>query len=164
METFSVLLALCGFPSQRSVTRNFDVFFDLRLYKQLNKQSRRLWFETSSRSLWRHCNVHAEAQSDGPHFTDDTFKCITLYERIWTSLKVSLKFMFVPKNPIDNLSATSKGSPNFLRHICVIVAQGSIIALWGTFRCVTWDVLWTFITAVQPLFHSTKHHLVKFSR
>ena len=38
METVSALLALCdenppvtdGFPSQRSLTRNFDVFFDLR--------------------------------------------------------------------------------------------------------------------------------------
>ena len=64
METFSSLLALCvgnspvtsEFPSQRPVTRNFDVFFDLCLNKRLSKQSRRRWFETSSRSLWRHCN------------------------------------------------------------------------------------------------------------
>ena len=45
-----------GFPSQRPVTRSFDVFFDLRLNKRLSKQSRRRWFETQSRSLWRHCN------------------------------------------------------------------------------------------------------------
>ena len=32
-------------------------FFDLRLNRQLSKQSRRRWFETPSRSLWRHCNV-----------------------------------------------------------------------------------------------------------
>ena len=58
------LLALCegnppvtgGFHSQRPVTRSFDVFLDLRLKKRLSKQSRRRWFETSSRSLWRHCN------------------------------------------------------------------------------------------------------------
>ena len=39
METFSTLVALCAgnspvngeFPSQRPVTRSFDVFFDLRL-------------------------------------------------------------------------------------------------------------------------------------
>ena len=35
METFSALLAICAgngeFPAQRPVTRNFDVFFDLRL-------------------------------------------------------------------------------------------------------------------------------------
>ena len=65
METFSALLALCAgnspvtgeFPSQRPVTWSFDVFFDLHLNKQLNKQSWGWWFETPSRSLWRHCNV-----------------------------------------------------------------------------------------------------------
>ena len=64
MAIFSALLALCvgnspvsgEFPSQRPVTRSFDVFFDLRLNKQLSKQSRRWWFETPSRSLWRHCD------------------------------------------------------------------------------------------------------------
>ena len=64
METFSALLALCEgnppvtgeFPAQRPVTRSFDVFFDLRLNKRLSKQSRRGWFETPSRSVWRHCN------------------------------------------------------------------------------------------------------------
>ena len=45
------------FPSHRPVTWCFDVFFDLRLNKQLSKQSRRQWFEAPSRSLWRHCNV-----------------------------------------------------------------------------------------------------------
>ena len=45
------------FPSQRPVTRSFDVFFDLRTSKRLSKQSRRWWFETPSRSLWRHSNV-----------------------------------------------------------------------------------------------------------
>ena len=44
------------FPSQRPVTRSFDIFFDLRLNKRLSKQSRRWWFEALSRSLWRHCN------------------------------------------------------------------------------------------------------------
>ena len=63
MKTFSALLALCegnppvtgGFPSQRPVTRSFDVFCDLCLNKRLSKEWRRWWFETSSRS-WRHCN------------------------------------------------------------------------------------------------------------
>ena len=36
------------FPSQRPVTRSFDVFFDLRLNKQLNKHLRRWQFETPS--------------------------------------------------------------------------------------------------------------------
>ena len=37
------------FPSQRPVTRSFDVFFDLTLNKQLSKQSWGWWFETPSR-------------------------------------------------------------------------------------------------------------------
>ena len=66
METFSALLAICAgnspvpgeFPTQRPVTRSFNVFFDLRLNKRLSKQSWGWWLETLSRPLWRHCNVH----------------------------------------------------------------------------------------------------------
>ena len=49
--------ATSGLPSQRPVTWSFDVFFDLRLSKQLSKQLRRRWFETTSRTLWSHANV-----------------------------------------------------------------------------------------------------------
>ena len=73
-----------GFPSQWPVTRSFDVFFGLGLNKRLGKQSKRRWFEKSSRSLWRHCNVFSpmaiHCQSDhheqslqcrpGPRFTN----------------------------------------------------------------------------------------------
>ena len=45
------------FPTQRPVTRSFDVFFDLRLNKRLSKQPWGWWFETLSRPLWRHRNV-----------------------------------------------------------------------------------------------------------
>ena len=45
-----------GFPSQRPVARSFGVFFDLRP-KRLSKQSRRRWFETPFRLLWRRCNA-----------------------------------------------------------------------------------------------------------
>ena len=44
-------------PTQRPVTRSFDVFFDLRLNKRLCKQPWGWWFETPSWSLWRQCNV-----------------------------------------------------------------------------------------------------------
>ena len=44
------------FPTQRPVTRSFGDFFDLRLNKRLSKQSWGWWFETLSRSLWRHRN------------------------------------------------------------------------------------------------------------
>ena len=72
METFFASLALCegnppvtgGFPSHRRVTRSFDVFFNLCLNKRLSKQSGRWWFQTPSRSLWRHCN----ASTYNPHW------------------------------------------------------------------------------------------------
>ena len=60
---FRVTSPLCGeftgpgeFPTQRPVTRSFDVFFDLRPNKRLSKQWRGWWFETLSRPFWRHRN------------------------------------------------------------------------------------------------------------
>ena len=65
METFSALLAICAgnspvpgeFPTQRLVTRSFDVYFDLRPNKRLSKQSWGWWFETPWHPLWRHRNA-----------------------------------------------------------------------------------------------------------
>ena len=70
MEPFFALLALCAgkspvtgeFSAQRSVTRSFDVFFDVRLNKWLSKQSRGWCFDTPPSSLWRHCNVEKQTQ------------------------------------------------------------------------------------------------------
>ena len=57
----------CHWPFVRGIHRSqvdsitkasnaeFWYFLDPRLNKRLRKQSRRRWFETSSRSLWRHC-------------------------------------------------------------------------------------------------------------
>ena len=52
---FRVTGPLCGeftgpgeFPTQRPVTRSFDVFFDLRLNKRLSKQPWGWWFQTPS--------------------------------------------------------------------------------------------------------------------
>ena len=78
---FRVTGPLCGeftgpgeFPTQRPVTRSFDVFFGLRLNKRLSKQPWGWWFETLSWSLWRHCNdiyslwpLHNIAQSMSPN-------------------------------------------------------------------------------------------------
>ena len=81
METFSALLAICAgnspvtgeLPTQRPVTRSFDVFFDLRPNKRLSQQSWGWWFQTSSCSLWCHCNAQL------------THKYST-YQEIWTVL------------------------------------------------------------------------------
>ena len=64
MEAFSALTAFCAgntpvtgeLPTQRPMTRSFDVFLDLRLKQQLSKQWRRRLFETPFRSLWLQCH------------------------------------------------------------------------------------------------------------
>ena len=65
MEILSALLSLCTgnslvtgeFPTQRPVTRSFDVSLICALNKRLREQSWGWWFEMPSRSLWRRCNV-----------------------------------------------------------------------------------------------------------
>ena len=63
METFSASLVIWGggggdspvsgeFPAQRPVTRNFNVFFGLRLNELLSEHSWGWWLETLSRPLW----------------------------------------------------------------------------------------------------------------
>ena len=72
METFSALLVICAgnspvpgeFPTQRPVTRSFDVFFDLCLNQRLSKESWGWWFETLSCRLWRHCINDCTSASD----------------------------------------------------------------------------------------------------
>ena len=44
------------------------------LNKWLNKQSWGWWFETQSRSLWRHCNVHHQNPAATPQESCDTIK------------------------------------------------------------------------------------------
>ena len=75
METFSALLALCAgnspvtgkFPSQRPVTRRFDVFFDLRLNKG--------WVNNrEADDLRRHC-AHYDVTNDS-WSTDDFDKVV----------------------------------------------------------------------------------------
>ena len=66
------------FPAQRPVTRNFDVFFDLRLIKQLSKQSRGWSFETLSHPLWRHRNGGRQRW-----WSLITPRCARVPKRIW---------------------------------------------------------------------------------
>ena len=68
---FRITGPLCGeftgpseFPTQRTVTRSFDVFFYLRLNKWLSKQPWSWWFETPSWSLWRQCNEKTSFKED----------------------------------------------------------------------------------------------------
>ena len=75
-------------------------------------------------------------RQNGRHFTDDIFKCIFLNENIWTSLKISLKF--VPKGGINNIPSlvqimawrqpgdkplSERIMFSLLMHICVTLPQ-----------------------------------------
>ena len=67
----SALLTLCAgnspvsgeIPSQRPVTRSFEVFFDLRRNERVSKQSWGWWFETPSRSLWHRSCITSKSIS-----------------------------------------------------------------------------------------------------
>ena len=84
----SSLLALCAgnspvtgeFPSQRPMMQRFDVFFDLRLNKQLSKQSWGWWLKMPSCSLWRQCKVQREPTQNGQHSADDIHNRISWNE------------------------------------------------------------------------------------
>ena len=93
MGTLSASLALCvgnspvngEFPAQRPVTRNFDVFFDHRLNKQLSKQSWGWWFEKPSRSLWPQYNG----------WNEPSRILISFYHHICVSYSYQKKFYIV---------------------------------------------------------------------
>ena len=92
METFSAFLAICAgyspvpgeFPTQRPVTRSFDVYFDLRPNKRLSKQWWGWRFETQSCSLWRHCNDYEDLGTIGIKLFEVTIKvlhsCLLYFE------------------------------------------------------------------------------------
>ena len=75
-------------PLTKASDADFDVFFDMHLNKRLSKQSWCWLFETSSRSLWRHCNGKSLIWNHG-HISQGTmrsdnwaFKCSeTIYNR-----------------------------------------------------------------------------------
>ena len=104
------------FPTQRPVTRSFDIFFDPRLNKRLIKQLWGRWFETRSCSLWRHCNggvaywspawcrssdnrttnqtgwrLYLRPGQNGQHYANDSFKAILFNENIWIKKTISFK-------------------------------------------------------------------------
>ena len=67
------------------VTQNF---FDLRLNTRLNIQSRRRWFETPSRSLWRQCDplgIIPDLLLDYFHHLFDHISCLNGFRRKYIS-------------------------------------------------------------------------------
>ena len=124
MKTFPALLALCegnppvtsGFPSQRRVSRSFDVFFDLRWNKQLSKQSRHRWSETPSRLLWRHCNrwhMRIRASTTRGWLR---FSCL----RTKRGIRYLIKFAFINQHLVSNTLLTLTTFPPLLTHNALI--------------------------------------------
>ena len=96
------------FPTQRPATRSFDVSFDLRLNKCLNKQSWGWWFETPSWSLWRHRNVATSVK-----VTHEPKGCCNMGHHPWINLKRKYRDIFVRSVllvliHISNISALTK--------------------------------------------------------
>ena len=75
-------------------------------------------------------------RQNGRQFPDDIFKCIFMNGNVWSSIKISLKF--VPDGPINNIPALVKMTAwcrtgdkplsepmmvNLLTHICVTRSQ-----------------------------------------
>ena len=80
---FRVTGPLCGeftgpgeFPTQRPVTRIFDVFLDLCLNKGLSKQPWGWWFENPSWSLWRHVMIIYAYPPYNPASVTKVFICV----------------------------------------------------------------------------------------
>ena len=103
METFSALLVLCAgnspvtgkFPWQRLMTRSFHIFLDMCLDKRLNKRWGRWWFDSPSRSLWRHCNVLVSWRGISRILILHMKRCIPLFSK---SLKIT--FFEMPMSSI----------------------------------------------------------------
>ena len=133
METFSALLVLytgnspvtSEFPSQRPVTRSFDVIFDLLLNKRFSKQSWGWWFEMPSCSLWHHCIM------DFCH-SPFSFYHYLCFNPVWV-----VKFVFW-------LSTTRVSS-------CVYGCHWQLSYL--QIMCNVWKALWDEITYPFPNFY-----------
>ena len=79
-----------NFPhTQRPVTRNFEVFFDLCLNKRLSEQSWGWWFETPSRPLWRHCDVLIVI------INGENLTCYARISRLKEIMKLMVTFFFL---------------------------------------------------------------------
>ena len=69
---------------QRLVTQSFDVLFHLRLNKRLSRPTRRRWFETPSRLIWRHRNGFFQQRNVSPtQFNYLEYSCGSYLAAIW---------------------------------------------------------------------------------
>ena len=82
-----------------NVTAPVNIF---RTSSSLIFQSSRIYVLSRKRNWWPSFNTLRRRQN-GRHLPDAIFKRIFLYENIWISLTISLKF--IPRIPINNIPA-----------------------------------------------------------
>ena len=143
------------FPSQRPVTRSFDVFFDLLLNKRLHKQSWGWWFETPSCPLWRHRNAALY------FWWPCCMRCQNIYRHN------NVRVPFIPKSPIG---WSHKSGPHWV-HIewCQDIEHlpsGPKCARWA--KHLGWDIYLNGHTSCRPKWCMcrslvTYHHINKWN-
>ena len=146
METFSTLLALSEgnppvtgeFPSQRVSNTDFNVFFNLRLNKRLSKQSRRRWFETPLRSLWRPFNVTVSFM-----IIRSLFCCALLCSGYAINFLIGWCFIFEFSN--IHLSCMVIGTSWIFKIILIVPGDSLIGILTASLRSSHYDPQWVMI-------------------
>ena len=93
MKTFP-----CFWPSQRPLAWRFDAFFNLRLNRRLSKQSRYRGSKTTSRLLWRHCNVHSHWTHKNLHHPHCLISLITPFYHYKPGCTLHMIYTIVVKN------------------------------------------------------------------
>ena len=152
MEAFSALLALCAensqvtgdFPSQRPVTRSFGIFFHFHPNKRLSKQSWGWWFETQSRSLWRHCNV---------------WICTQLWEEYFLALNASDHISTHGKSTCDEWISLSK-EPINQTEIYFVVSLNKVLNKQSSCRCFETPWHWFLPTTMLYMTGGVQKHLL----
>ena len=143
-----------SFPSQRPVTRIFDVFFDLCLNKRLSKQSWGWWFQTPSRSLWRHRNgVLIPRGRQIPSITQSIFGCCWSLDVAWILYQhdtSSILSIFINAICIDKgIGCRTKlltKAPWFRVHVSSVDSEMTFIGVFDIF------VIW----AMSPMWRSLR--------
>ena len=132
-------------PLTRTVTRSFDVFFDLRMNKRLNKQSIHWWFETPSHPLWCHCDYTITSYNG--------YTQLDLRRRALATLRVghkwvpkchqryiSLKFPYTKRTILQNFDTDATGLSSFTT-IFGTCHESKFAMIIGTYYSFIWGAV-----------------------
>ena len=159
MEAFSALLGFCAryWVFVRWIPRESasDVFFDVCLNKRLYKQSRLRWFETPSRSLWRHCNDCGNHTIECPS-ASEFIQMVMCHDNVMKWEHFPRYWPFVRGNHQSPGDSPDKGQRCGALMFPMMCAQTSV---WANTRCAS--SLWRHCNAKIWCYRKkTKHKLV----